>query len=68
MDEDRESLARLYERIEHVLIRLERLEVSLGKLAEEMRKMQLERAHERGYWAGAAALAALVGGIISKFL
>jgi prefoldin subunit 5 len=63
-----ESIARLYERIEHLLDRVERVENALDKMTENFQKIQLERAREHGYFAGAAALAALAGGIVARFL
>ncbi|MDR1649033.1 MAG: hypothetical protein LBR71_02125 [Synergistaceae bacterium] len=63
-----ESVARLYERIEYLVDRVERLEHALEKLAEDYQKLQIERAREHGYVAGVAALAAVVGGILAKFL
>jgi DNA anti-recombination protein RmuC len=68
MDDEKETMARLYERIEHLLDRMEKLEAALGKLTEAYQRIQLERAREHGYFAGAAALAALAGGIIARFL
>jgi regulator of replication initiation timing len=68
MDDEKESLARLHERIEHLLDRMEKLEAAMAKMVEINQKIQLERAREHGYFAGAAALAAMLGGLIAKFL
>jgi hypothetical protein len=63
-----EAIARLYERFEYLLNRVEKLEAGMEKLFEANQKIQLERAREHGYLAGAAALAALIGGVIARFL
>jgi hypothetical protein len=63
-----EAVARLHERIEYLLNRMDKLEVGMEKLMDAHQKIQIERAREHGYFAGVAALAALIGGIIVKFL
>jgi uncharacterized protein (UPF0335 family) len=63
-----ETVARLYERIEYLIDRVNRLEDSQEKMAAAIQQMQLERARERGYIAGGAALASVLGGVLAKFL
>jgi prefoldin subunit 5 len=63
-----EAIARLHERIEYLLNRMDKLEANMEKLMLDNQKIQIERAREHGYVAGAAALAALVGGVIARFL
>jgi hypothetical protein len=63
-----ELLARLCERIEFLTEKIEKQESALESVAEAMRKIQLARAREQGYLAGAAAIAAVIGGVIARIL
>jgi uncharacterized protein (UPF0335 family) len=63
-----ETVARLSDRIEYLIDRVNRLEDTQEKMAAMIQRMQLERARERGYVAGIVALASVIGAALAKFL